>query len=167
MKLLKVIEGQFSFQFESRERLVLVEVLKRYPSIPPGHERMSPNSKRHSATAPALPEATARLLAEALAEQRAENRRQVRKWLSDPARMVESDSHWILKVPADQMEWLLQVLNEVRVGSWLRLGAPEPKEEFDLINEKTAADFWAMDAAGLLQARFLEALEEQGSADGS
>ena len=99
------------------------------------------------------------MLEEALAEQRAENRKQIQAWLNDSNRFEESDTGFRLSLSAAQVEWLLQILNDVRVGSWVILGSPEPARELSLINEKTAPHFWAMDAAGLFQVHLLEALE--------
>ena len=53
---------QFVFQLGRREKQVLFELLKRYPCIPPAHQRL------HSSTQ--LPDASQRLLDEALAQQR-------------------------------------------------------------------------------------------------
>ena len=57
------------------------------------------------------------------------------------------------------MDWVLQVLNDVRVGSWVLLGSPE-ELAMDL-NEKTAPHFRAMEMAGYFQAQFLRRSQEE------
>jgi predicted house-cleaning NTP pyrophosphatase (Maf/HAM1 superfamily) len=56
-----------------------------------------------------------------------------------------------------EIEWLLQVLNDVRVGGWLALGEPEELEPPE-INETNAPYLLAMEAAGYFQAQLLAAL---------
>ena len=72
------------------------------------------------------------------------------------------DTYLVLNpLTPSELEWLLQILNDVRVGSWIILGSPEQAMEFKLLNEKTAADFWAMEMSGQFQMRFLEALDKR------
>ena len=57
------------------------------------------------------------------------------------------------------MEWLLQALNDIRVGSWLALGSPDgPVEILAALTDKTAPDFWAMEISGHFQAVLLAAV---------
>jgi len=58
-----------------------------------------------------------------------------------------------------EIEWLLQILNDVRVGSWLSLGSPDEELELSLLNAKTAPHFWTMQLAGEFEMRLLKALE--------
>ena len=142
---------QFVFQLGRREKQVLFELLKRYPCIPPAHQRL------HSSTQ--LPDASQRLLDEALAQQRAANKKQVQNWISDSRRFEQTETGCRVILSASEVEWLLQVLNDVRVGSWILLGAPDEKLEDALLNERTAPDFLAMEMAGHFQMQMLEALK--------
>lgn len=155
MKLIRVTKGNFLFQLGKREKLLLFEVLRLYPRIPPATFRISKSGKSPDA------EANQRLLDESLAEQRAENRKTLHAFLTDPRRFVDTESGSRLSVSPSELDWLLQILNDVRVGSWIILGSPEQGLEFKLLNEKTAADFWAMEMSGQFQMRFLEALEKR------
>ena len=58
-----------------------------------------------------------------------------------------------------EVEWLFQVLNDVRVGSWVRLGSPEGKPREVTI--ATAPHFVAMEMAGYFEAELLEALSRE------
>ena len=42
-----------------------------------------------------------------------------------------------LTLSGPEIEWLLQVLNDVRVGSWIALGSPDPESGKKIVfNEK-------------------------------
>ena len=62
------------------------------------------------------PEANQQLLDEALAEQRAENKKQVQALLADPRRFEHTETGARLSLSPAEVEWLLQVLNDIRVG---------------------------------------------------
>jgi hypothetical protein len=149
----RATKSSLVFHLETREKRVLVELLKLYPRIPTSYRR----APRQSGAAP--PEASRKLLEESLAEQRAANQKQVRAWLNDQNRFEEDEAGCLLSFSPSQLEWLLQVLNDVRVGSWIILGSPEETREPGLINEKTAPHFWAMDVAGMFQMQLLNAIE--------
>ena len=52
----------------------------------------------------------------------------------------------------------LQVLNDIRVGSWIQLGEPDPMSEMSQpLNEQTMILAWTMEIAGLFQNSLLEA----------
>jgi hypothetical protein len=57
------------------------------------------------------------------------------------------------------MEWLLQVFNDIRVGSWVLLGSPEDNIEAALVDADSARIFWDMEMAGNFQMQLLAALE--------
>jgi hypothetical protein len=65
------------------------------------------------------------LLDDALAEARSENRKAVDELLSDSKRVKQEDGGWRFILSAADIEWLLVVLNDVRIGSWIELGSPE------------------------------------------
>ena len=155
MKLIRITKGNFLFHLGKREKHLLTQVLRLYPRIPPATFRLSKSGK--------LPdgEANQRLLDESLAEQRAENRKTLHAFLTDQRRFTDTESGSRLSLSPSELEWLLQILNDVRVGSWIILGSPDQGIEFKLLNEKNAADFWAMEMSGHFQMRFLEAIEKR------
>lgn len=151
MRLVRATNDQFVFELGPRERELLLQVLKLYPRIPPAAYRLSKKGR--------LPDqdASQRLLEEALTEHRADNRKQLQALLAEPRRLAPGPMGWRLTLSAGDLEWLLQVLNDIRVGSWLNLGAPEDK--IPPLTEENAPDLWAMELAGSFQMRFLEAVE--------
>lgn len=151
MKLVRNGKQGFVFQFAAPERQLLLETLKLYPLVPASHHRLSKEAKGEAA------EEDQRLLAEALAEQRRENQRQVLALLNEPGRFRETKGGLELTLAPAQIEWLLQVLNDVRVGSWLMLGEPEQGEE-PKVTKRNARYLLALELCGLFESLLLTAL---------
>ena len=111
MKLIEAKDGLLVFRFSQRERLLLTHVLKQFPV---GGGPVAPLSK--SGDAEQLTDSE-RLLAELVAEQEAENRRLRDAFLGEQGRFAEDGkNHFRVRFTTVQMDWLLRVLNEVRVG---------------------------------------------------
>lgn len=143
--------GRFFIHLGLGEKLLLLDVLKLYPRIPPAHHRLSKSAK--------IPdqEASQRLLDEALAEQRTETKKQLQTLLADPRRFQKTAAGARLCLTPAEVEWLLQVLNDIRVGSWVMLGSPG--EKFQPLNERTTPHVWAMEMSGYFQSQLLQVLE--------
>jgi len=153
MKLVRSTKTRLLFHLGQRETHLLLQILKLYPRVPPAHNQLTRSGQ--------IPdqEANQRLLEEALAEQRAENRKQLLALLADPRRFVRTKTASRLSLPPGEVEWLLQVLNDIRVGSWVLLGAPE--EKLPELNDTAAPNFVAMEMAGYFQMHLLEALHKE------
>ena len=151
MKLIRTDKHGFVFHLGQREQQLLLATLELYPLVPASHPRLSRQGQGPKA------DENQRLLEEALAEQRRENRRQVRAMLNEPQRFRETKTGLELALTSAQVEWLLQVLNDVRVGSWLALGEPQPGEE-PPITKQNANYFWALEICGLFESILLAAL---------
>ena len=157
MKLIATKEGQSIFQLGQREWGLLLALLRRYPAIPPAHQRLSQSMQTTENNA------DQRLLDEALAEQRQQHKRRVQALLNDPRRMTETKEGFRLALSSTDMEVLLQVLNDIRVGSWIAVGSPENDLWNFELNESTAPHAWAMEAAGYFQMNLLDALAGHGA----
>jgi hypothetical protein len=151
VNLIGSTKDQFQFRLGRREKQALLNLLKLYPCLPAAHQPLS-----KSGGLP-VPETDQGLLDEALAEQRQENRRRLRALLADAGRFQEQETGWRLSVSPADVEWLLQVLNDIRVGSWVLLGSPERR--LAALDEKTAPHYWAMELSGQFQIQFLEAMQ--------
>jgi hypothetical protein len=138
------------FQLEPWEGVMLAAILDRYPCLPPAHQPLSKGRQ--------VPDALAdqRLLDEALAEQRQENQQQLDRLLADSKRFRESKAGWRLSLAPGDLEWLLQVLNDLRIGSWVKLGSPEAP--YGRPNERTAPDLELMELSGYFQMELLAGL---------
>ncbi len=155
MKLIQRDGEKFLFQIGKREKGLLFEVLKLYPLVPLSHHQVS-----QAASAPRAVESQ-KLLENALAERAQENKRRLLAMLQQEARLQEIDGAHRLTLSASQMEWLLQVLNDIRVGSWLILGEPDEKQGKPIeLNDANARYYAAMEFCGLLQMMLLDALQQ-------
>jgi hypothetical protein len=153
MKLIQSTKTRLVFDLGQREEQMLLRLLKLYPCVPPAHHLLSKAGQ--------LPNSAAnqQLLDEALAEQRAQNKKQLQILLADPRRLEHTESGARLSLSSTEAEWFIQVLNDIRVGSWILLGSPEGKP-LELTPEK-APHFVAMERAGYFQMQLLEVLERE------
>ena len=151
MKLLRSNKCGLTFHLGRREQSLLLETIRLYPLVPAAHQRLSKSGAGDK------PEENQRLLESALAEQRRENRRHVLAMLNEPQRFRAVKSGFELTLTSPQAEWLLQVLNDVRVGSWLALGEPEESEPPE-VTEQNAQFLLALELSGLFQSLLLAAL---------
>jgi hypothetical protein len=151
VKLIRSDNKNFTFQLNQREKLLLLATLELYPLVSESHHRLSKDGKGPNA------DDNQRLLEDALGEQRKENRRQVQAILNKPQRFRETKTSFELKLKDSEIEWLLQVLNDVRVGSWLALGEPEQGEEPE-VTEENAKYLFAMQVCGMFESALLAAL---------
>jgi len=158
MKLLRADPDRFVFGLAKREQRLLFETLQLYPLVPPAHHRIGRRGQR------TYDDEAQRLLDDALAEQRRENRQQVLALLKDPGRFQETSHGLELTLAPPQIEWLLQVLNDVRVGSWLALGEPAEGETPPL-NQENTPYLVAMEVCGIYQSILLSALGAEQSPD--
>jgi len=158
VKLLRSGKPGFVFELQLPEHGLLLKSLELYPLVPMSHHRL--NREQEEIT----PDENQRLLEESLNEQRRDNRKQVKALLEKPGRLRQGKEGIELRVTAPEIEMLLQVLNDVRVGSWLALGEPEPGDEPELTKEN-ARYLLTMDACGFFQSHFLAALGVRESPD--
>jgi hypothetical protein len=149
--------ASFVFQISKQEVEWLLGVLKFYPQL---------DSTYHHITEGAADEIKAeqKWLEEAMAQRRAEHLGKLEKFFSSPGRFrLESPDQFRFTLTSEQMEWLLQVLNDVRVGCWVKLGRPElepspPKK----LNAHDARTLSALELSGFFQMVLLGAYEGPG-----
>jgi len=158
VKLLRTGKNGLVFQLGPREQQLLLETVALYPLVPVAHHRLSQGGEGPQSNA------NQRLLEEALAEHRQANRRQVLAMLNEPKRFQATKSGFELTLTHAQIEWLLQVLNDLRVGSWLALGEPEPGEAPE-VTEQNARYQLTLEVCGMFQSFLLAALGVSESSD--
>ena len=157
MRLFRASQDSLVLQLGRDEKPVFVELLGRYPVVPEAYQKLS-RSRPSGGDA----DEHQQLLDDALREQRAELRTKIHEWLeaSDRFRRLKNGFHFTL-LRADT-NWFLQVLNDVRVGSWLQLGAPEVMPGPDDVPKYNPAQLRAwlgMELSGKFQMELLFALE--------
>ena len=140
-----------------REKSLLFKILELYPLVPSSYQQLSRTGASNDL------EDHQRLLDEALLEQRAENKQRLAQFLGNPRTFEQDSKGCCMHLHHNDMEWLLQILNDVRVGSWIALGSPE--EKTSVLNPETAPDLWAMEIAGFLEASLLNAWDTQPDPD--
>jgi hypothetical protein len=149
------------FVMNERERDFLIAVLKAYPAVPHDYQPLSRQSAER------LSAEDQQLLHEALLEHRAGSKAKVRRWLKGGARFRKCDDGWQFSLAKRDFDWMLQVLNDVRVGNWLELGSPDDVHNpIELLQQDPAA-FFHMEAAGMFQMQLLEAVRWADGETGS
>jgi hypothetical protein len=138
------------------ERERFAQILGLYPVLPPAYQPLSRS----------LPVGSAgeeqRLLDDALAEQRDALRGQIQKWLRTGNRFRQVTAGFNFTLLRADAEWLLQVLNDIRVGQWLLLGAPEEMPHADdvkTLRPELRRAWVTMELSGMFQVQILRALE--------
>ena len=153
MRLLRNTKTSIKFHLTASERTLLKHILGLYPVVPPAHQKLS---KSHTRGAAAEDQ---HLLDVALAEQRASHTQRRDAWLAQPGRFQKAKAGCVLTLPRADIEWLLQVLNDIRIGNWLLLGAPEERLEPDDLDPKLHRIWAAMELSGMFQLAVLHAME--------
>ena len=160
MKLIKRDETHCSFLIGKREREMLFSLLQRYPAMAAAHFRTRNPPRTEEA------KQNQELLEEALAEQQKENRKQLEQMLAENGRFIENDLGYTFRLSYSEIEWLLQVLNDIRIGSWIQLGAPDlSSPNAPPLNEQTILLAWSMEIAALFQHSLLEAAQSPEAAE--
>jgi hypothetical protein len=147
-------ESLLEFQISAREEALLLAVLRLYPALETSHHRISqvPESAGSSEQ---------RLLEESMAQLQAAHRRKLDELFLAPRRFFKNDPGGRrLVLTGEQLEWLLQVLNDIRVGSWLRLGCPDLEKPAPMpMSRASARALQAMHISGQFQIALLEAVK--------
>jgi hypothetical protein len=133
----KADEKSVTFHVGPEEQAIICEVLAMYPVVPPAHHLVTKNLQDGQTSE------YQHLLDEALAAQRASNKRHLEKWLATPNRFKPADDGFEFKLSRSDFEWLLRVLNDIRVGAWLLLGSPEETMERPRSRDPKVVRLWA------------------------
>jgi len=142
----------FVFHISPREKDLLLAVLKLYPQLPASYHRLSRNPQTTG-------NAEQQWLEEAMEKEQQDHQKKLGHFFSNDRRYFkDSQGDFLFSLTGEQMEWLLRVLNEIRVGSWVRLGRPE----MDAVRKLRLAGaqarlFSAMELSGYFQTNLLEA----------
>ena len=148
MKLLGRSDSGYAFLIGKRERELFLTLMRRYPVLSGAHYH-----SRGGGT-----QANQELLDEALAEQQRENRRNLEQMLAQPARFQEGELGFTFTLSPAELEWVLQILNDIRIGSWVQLGEPDINvRQLPELSEKNMELAWAIEMAGLFEHSLLEA----------
>lgn len=154
MKLHRAEADRYEFHLGRREQKVFCEVLAAYPVTPLDHHRLS------RPAAGAGPDSHQALLTESMQAIKAATRKRLDAFLGNAQRFTVLADGYRVSFTREEMEWLLQVLNDIRVGSWLRLGAPDPEAaKPPQLTPETARYLPLMEIAGHFEFVLLAALD--------
>ena len=118
MKLLSQSTDYWQFELGPREVVCLRALMGEFPLVPAEAARIT------AADADPKTVERERLLQESLAEHRATLKTQAATLLAEDRLSFVAEG-WRLRLDPETREALLQILNDIRVGSWHALGEPE------------------------------------------
>jgi len=129
----------YVFSMEKRERMALLSILNMYPVLEPSHHRISQKPRA----------AEQQWLEETMKQQKEEHKQKLAQLFLDDGRFFKEGKEDVR---------LLRVLNDIRVGSWVRLGQPEMEEARHFATKSGRTHFLtAMELSGYFQAVLLQA----------
>lgn len=142
----------YVFEITPREKDLLLATLLFFPQLDTGHHQLSRDPKTAN-------KAGQEWLVETMEQLKLEHKKRLDLFFKNDRRFFK-ESHGALRftLTDEQMEWLLRVLNEIRVGSWVRLGQPEMDavRKIKLTGPQSHL-FSAMELSGYFQTGLLEA----------
>ncbi len=145
----------FVFHLSRRDRGLLLSILKLFPVMDGGSHRLTKGSD-------AKIQEGQEWLTAAMGERREQSVKRIERLAKNPGQFFRGEGEALqMALSGEQLEWLLQTLNEVRVGSWTRLGCPEMAEARKAVqNEQSAAHYTAMEVSGYFQSALLDAFRD-------
>jgi hypothetical protein len=142
----------FVFRISQREKDTLLATLQLYPMLDASYHQLSRKPKTTG-------RADQEWLEEAMDQQRQDHKKKLGQFFNNDRRFFkDSQGELRFTLTGEQMEWLLRVLNEIRVGSWVQLGRPEldVARKMNLTSAQVRL-FTAMELSGYFEANLLEA----------
>ena len=121
MKLLRQQRDGWEYELNPHEALCLRALIREFPLTPATAARIT----RTESSRPAAERE--RLLNESLAEHRQELKRKAMKLVA-AGNLKAGRAGWRLRLNSEEREILMQLLNDIRIGSWHALGEPENLE---------------------------------------
>lgn len=157
MKLVSREADRLEFKLSKREHEALMTTLRLAPLFPRGE---SPISRDSTKLGEQVPSAQADL-DEALADHRLEQTEAITRLLTDPKRCTKMGAGaWKLTLTVSDADRMLQVLNEIRVGAWEKLGRPDFEEgSRPEVTEENFLCFWAFQLTDVFEGQLLAALD--------
>ncbi|MDH7503153.1 MAG: hypothetical protein QHJ82_10665 [Verrucomicrobiota bacterium] len=153
MTLLKAEGDRYQFGMSLAEKTVLLVLLDRYPTIPLSYYKLSktPGGDKEDDQA---------VLEEAMSSRRSLLKRRVTQLMHGEDRFQQGQNQLHVTFTRDEIEWLLQVLNDIRVGSWIRLGCPDCEKRMPVMTTgEDKLSFAEMELAAHFECMFLEAVD--------
>lgn len=165
MKFICVDENRLVFEFQPDERESLESLLKCYPL--PSQWNVELVRDDHKGEF----EEDRKFLEETLEAEKKAMASGLNRFLESPSVFFEDLPEEYLRIPLDQVDWFLQILNDLRVSAWQLLGCPdqdEKQELEDMLKKEMPAEmmqrmqlFILLEMAGYYQSVVLDAVMER------
>ncbi|MDB6055451.1 MAG: hypothetical protein JWN25_2974 [Verrucomicrobiales bacterium] len=158
MTFVHLKKDQFFFQLGTLDKALLFQLIERYPLVPPNHFQTSVHPEK---------DLESQFINDLLIEERQENKKKLNGFFTSVRKFSGAGEEGsLLAISFSEMQWLLQVLNDIRVGAWIQLGSPDESgmERFDeghQLNEQS----WAMNLSSRFQGELLSALDQAEAMD--
>ncbi|MGC9942743.1 MAG: hypothetical protein ABSE48_12975 [Verrucomicrobiota bacterium] len=154
-------QEKYVVEMNDHEKSLFLAILSLFPQVPVGHHQLSQGADLPNAGTNQL------LLEESLKTQKNEAQAWIKSTFKDPHRFQpvktgETGFSFHLAVTRPEIEMLLQIFNDVRLGCWLTLGSPdlaEKKKKFSP-TQQTAPLIQRMELAGLFEVFFIKFIHE-------
>lgn len=157
MKVLERSAERLVLGMGPQEKIVLERLLAFFPLGPDREPMLSKGGLSGG-------EGAQELLREALREDRVELQEWLRRHLEGGTSLRRVGSGWSLALGMSDVDRLLRVLNELRVGAWTRLGCPEELHEEPSGAKPGEAPFFViMTLAGQFEMVLIQALGPGGA----
>jgi|YNPBryantNP2012_1023418.scaffolds.fasta_scaffold21846_3 hypothetical protein len=153
MILLKADGDRYQFGMSLAEKTVLLALLERYPMIPLSYYKLSKNLGSDKEDDQAM-------LEEAMSSRRSLLKKRVTQLMHGESRFHQGQNQLRATFTREEIEWLLQVLNDIRVGNWIRLGCPDCEIRMPVPTSREEKIALAeMELAAHFECMFLEAVD--------
>lgn len=129
MKLLNKTGEKFVFELMSEEKELLSKIFGLYPMLDRDKIELSKTIKDEQICQ------SKKILSDAFKEFQDSNKRFISELFekSDNFKPSEDYEYYTLELDGEQIERLLQILNDIRVGMWQKLGCPDLENRKDFI----------------------------------
>lgn len=138
MKLLNKTGEKFVFELMSEEKELLSKIFGLYPMLDRDKLELSKTIKDEQICQ------SKKILSDAFKEFQDSNKRFISELFekSNNFKPSEDYEYYTLELDGEQIERLLQILNDIRVGMWQKLGCPDLENRKDFI--RSAEDVFAV-----------------------
>ena len=153
MKLIRKGDGRFDMALDVEEWQALKKLVSQYPKTPSDH---------HSLTCKDEPDPDLKdsddWLKESGSVHQAQRHPQIRAWI-DAIHPDQDEATYKIEFDPSKADWLIEILNDIRVGCWLSLGCPAPEDLTEAEwREEDWPTLWAMEISGMYQSVLLKCL---------
>lgn len=169
MELVEKTDERIVFRFHPNGKEQLTSILNCFPLPSRWEVTLSKNDSEGEF------EEDRKFLEETLDTERQSLQSSLDVFLSSPVSFYDEDGDSFLRLGLDRVEWLLQILNDIRISAWQLLGSPGPEEKEELeklIQEKMPEEsmrhaqlFLLLELAGYYQSVIIESLDPDVTPD--